>query len=56
FILQALQLELPMFQRPEVDFRAAVTALLLLVGIGTVAGLVPAMKAARITPIEAMRA
>ena len=36
FILETLNIDLPVFQRPEVDFRTAVIALLLLVGIGTV--------------------
>ena len=31
-------------------------AILLLVGVGILAGLAPAVRAARITPIEAMRA
>jgi putative ABC transport system permease protein len=32
------------------------TAIGLLVGVGVVAGLMPALRAAKITPIEAMRA
>jgi len=56
YVLETLAIDLPFFARPEVDFQVAVTALLLLVGIGTVAGLVPALQAARITPVAAMRA
>lgn len=48
--------QLPYFQQPEVNFTAAATAVVLLVVIGALAGLVPALKAARIPPIEAMRA
>jgi putative ABC transport system permease protein len=44
------------FQNPEVDFQVAVTAIILLVVVGALAGLVPALKAARIMPTEAMRA
>ena len=44
------------FQNPEVNFQAAITAITLLVVVGALAGLVPALKAARIMPIEAMRA
>jgi putative ABC transport system permease protein len=44
------------FQNPEVDFQVAITAIILLVVVGALAGLVPALKAARIMPIEAMRA
>ncbi|MDO3388647.1 ABC transporter permease [Gilvimarinus sp. SDUM040013] len=43
------------FQRPEVDFQVAVTALVLLVVVGTLAGLIPAIRAAKIAPVEAMR-
>jgi putative ABC transport system permease protein len=48
--------KLPYFLNPEVDFRTAVTAIALLVGVGILAGLAPALRAAKITPIEAMRA
>lgn len=48
--------KLEFFQNPEVDFQVAITAIILLVVVGALAGLVPALKAARIMPIEAMRA
>jgi putative ABC transport system permease protein len=44
------------FVNPEVNFSVAMTAIALLVGVGLVAGLMPALRAAKITPIEAMRA
>jgi putative ABC transport system permease protein len=47
---------MPYFTNPEVDFRTALAALLLLAGVGVLAGLMPALHAAKITPIEAMRA
>ena len=48
--------KLEFFQNPEVDFQVAITAIILLVVVGALAGLIPALKAARIAPIEAMRA
>jgi len=48
--------KLPYFLNPSVDFQVAVTAILLLVGVGILAGLMPALRAAKITPTEAMRA
>jgi putative ABC transport system permease protein len=48
--------KLEFFQNPEVDFQVAITAIILLVVVGALAGLMPALKAARIMPIEAMRA
>lgn len=43
------------FLNPQVDLAIGVAATALLVVAGTAAGLVPAMKAARIRPIEALR-
>jgi len=48
--------QLPYFANPEIDFQVAVTAIVLLVVIGALAGLAPALRAAKIPPIEAMRA
>ncbi|KUG08075.1 ABC transporter permease [Solirubrum puertoriconensis] len=47
--------ELPYFTRPEVDVGVAVGATVLLVLAGALAGFVPAMRAANIKPIEALR-
>lgn len=44
-----------MFMNPEVDIGLAVVATLILIGAGAIAGLVPAMRAASIKPIEALR-
>ncbi len=44
-----------MFQRPEVDFNIAITALLILAFSGALAGLIPARRAVRIKPIDALR-
>ena len=56
FGLRKAGVTLPYFLNPEVDFKVAVTAIMLLVGVGVLAGLFPAVRAAKITPIEAMRA
>ena len=42
--------------RPEVDLRAALIAAGILVLAGAVAGIVPARHAARVAPVEALRA
>ncbi|GAA3997902.1 ABC transporter permease [Hymenobacter fastidiosus] len=44
------------FDHPEVNVGVALSATLLLVVSGAVAGLIPAMKAANVKPIEALRA
>ena len=43
------------FKNPEVDFSLALTALIILIVFGTLAGLIPAKKAVSIKPIEAIR-
>ena len=44
-----------MFVNPEVDFNAAITALAILVIAGVFAGFIPARRAVKIRPIEALR-
>jgi putative ABC transport system permease protein len=55
-LLESSGAELPFFAQPEVNLGVAVSATVLLVLAGGLAGLVPALKAARIKPIEALRA
>ena len=43
------------FRNPEIDFQVAIAATVILIVAGTVAGLIPARKAASIRPIEALR-
>lgn len=54
--LTKLNIQLPYFQQPEINIEIAFMALAILVCAGVFAGLVPALRAARIMPIEAMRA
>lgn len=47
--------KLALFQHPQIDFQIAVSALVVLVVAGTLAGFVPARRAAAIMPVEALR-
>ena len=47
--------EIQFFYNPEVDFTSVILALLFLVFCGTLAGLVPALQAARVNPVTAMK-
>jgi putative ABC transport system permease protein len=57
-VVEAARTHLPpndYLRAPEVDFQTALVATLLLVLVGAVAGLVPALHAARVKPVVAMR-
>ena len=54
-LLDSVGADLEFFHNPEVDFLSVVLALLFLIICGTLAGLVPALQAVRINPIEAMK-
>jgi len=45
----------PYFSQPEVSIQTAIAALMVLISSGALAGLAPALRAARILPVEAMR-
>jgi putative ABC transport system permease protein len=47
--------ETEFFRNPEADFSLALGATILLVIAGAIAGFVPAMKAAKVRPVEALR-
>ncbi|MCK5209280.1 MAG: ABC transporter permease [Cyclobacteriaceae bacterium] len=49
-------IETGMFSNPEVNLKSAIFSLLVLVICGALAGLVPAAKAAKVNPIEALHA
>jgi putative ABC transport system permease protein len=55
FGLSKMGSEIEMFKNPEVDFQIAVTALAILIVSGALAGLIPARRAVRIKPIDALR-
>jgi len=44
-----------MFRNPEVDIQVAVTALIVLIFSGIIAGLIPARKAVSMKPVDALR-
>ncbi|HWA75866.1 MAG TPA: ABC transporter permease [Polyangiaceae bacterium] len=50
-----IKLENAPLNQPEIDVRVALLAMLILVLSGTLAGIVPARHAARISPVEALR-
>ena len=47
---------LTVFSNPTVDFSICIKALLVMVAAGVIAGLIPARKAVKVKPIEALRA
>ncbi|MFO7659151.1 MAG: ABC transporter permease [Bacteroidales bacterium] len=48
--------EAEMFKNPGVDFNVGVTALIILIVAGIFAGFIPAYKAVKVKPVEALRA
>jgi putative ABC transport system permease protein len=56
YLIDSTGAKLPYFTRPEVDLGVALSATIILVVAGAIAGLIPAIKAAQIKPIEALRA
>lgn len=53
-LLSSLPEALPFFRNPEIGWQMAVFSLIVLVIAGALGGLIPAYKAARISPVEAM--
>ncbi len=52
----ALGDSVPMFKNPSVDLSAAIISLSILVVAGALAGLIPAIRAVSVNPVEALRA
>ena len=55
-LMESAGAENPYFNNPQIDIQVALIATLILVLAGAFAGLFPAIRAARINPIEALRA
>lgn len=55
YVMDKFQLQSPYFSNPEIDFAAGITATIILVITGAIAGLIPARTAAAVNPIEALR-
>ncbi len=55
FIMESSGSSGEMFKNPEVDFRIAISALIILIISGIFAGLIPAKRAVSIKPIDALR-
>ncbi len=54
--LKAANMENQFFRNPEISWQMAVASLILLIIAGALGGLIPAWKAAKISPVEAMSA
>lgn len=54
-LMKKFDAEIEFFYNPQVDFTSVILALVFLVVCGTLAGLIPALQAARVNPVEAMK-
>ncbi len=54
-IMDKYKIETEFFRDPEVNFSVVLTALVLLILSGAIAGLIPAIQASRIHPVKAMK-
>lgn len=52
--METMGFENEFFRRPEINFQVAIAALVILVIAGALAGFFPAMRAAKVKPIEAL--
>ena len=55
YLMTRFAVDAGFFSNPEVNVPVALSAIVLLVLTGTLAGLIPATKAARVNPVEALR-
>ncbi len=54
FLMEKFDMQNDFFYNPEISWQMALTSIILLVISGALGGLIPAYKAARISPVEAM--
>ncbi len=54
--MESAGMQMDFFYNPEISWQMAVTSLVLLIIAGAIGGLIPAFKAAKISPVEAMNA
>jgi len=54
-VLIHLNVNSTMFANPEIDFQVAITAIIVLIFSGALAGLIPANRAVSIKPVDAIR-
>lgn len=55
YALKKFNAESDFFARPEINFSVALSAIIVLVVAGTLAGLIPATKAAKVNPVVALK-
>ncbi len=55
YIMNTYQIEAGFFRDPEVEMGMVISATILVVIAGAIAGLIPALRASKISPVEAMR-
>ena len=55
YMLVNFEMESEFFTNPEIDFSVAISAIVVLLIAGAIAGLIPGAKAAKVKPVEALR-
>jgi putative ABC transport system permease protein len=55
YALKEFNTESDFFARPEINFTVAISAIIVLIVAGTLAGLIPAIKAAKVNPVIALK-
>jgi putative ABC transport system permease protein len=55
YVMNTYNIDAGFFKDPEVEMGMVITATVVVVIAGAIAGLIPALRASRISPVEAMR-
>ena len=55
YAMKNLGMESEFFANPKIDFQAAISAIIVLLISGVIAGLIPGIKAAKVNPVLALR-